>query len=333
VAFVTHGGPDIGLGHVRRCLALAAAWSAERARLMFALPVHDRHSAEFVRRAGFEVVATPWETTGEAIASELRARGVTIAVVDSYAVSTELLIVLGEVVEQVVAVDDVADRPLPVDVVVNGGVRAESLPYDRSGESLLLLGPRFALIDPRFAGAHERKPSKRLERVLIALGGGRHDATVTVAVNAVRSALANAEVCVMVGPFTALDHATRPGDDPITINRDPADPRALMLWADVAIAGAGVTLYELAATGTPAVIIQMADNQAPNAIGFSAAGAALLAGDATSAGLGAAIQAALRRLADGASERATLSERARALVDGAGAMRVTREVGARIAAA
>ena len=106
-----------------------------------------------------------------------------------------------------------------------------------------------------------------------------------------------------------------------------------MLGADVAIAGAGVTLYELAATGTPAIIVQMADNQGPNAAGFAGAGAALLAGAAGSADLGAGIEAALRRLAGSPTDRAALAERARGLVDGAGAARVVREIGARVTAA
>jgi spore coat polysaccharide biosynthesis predicted glycosyltransferase SpsG len=78
----------------------------------------------------------------------------------------------------------------------------------------------------------------------------------------------------------------------------------------------------LAATATPAVVVCMADNQQPNAAAFERAGAALAAGDAGDAGLEAAVEAALRRLAGDAGARLEVATRARALVDGRGAARV-----------
>ena len=180
VAFVTHGGPGVGLGHVRRCLALAAAWSREGARTVFATPIADGHTADFVRRAGFETIAVPWDVAPGELSAELLARGVAIAVVDSYAASSALLVGLGDVVEQVVVVDDLADRPLPADVVVNGGIAAAALPYDRSGDTLFLLGPRYALLDSRFAEIRAREPRPQVGRVLVALGGGRQDSILTM---------------------------------------------------------------------------------------------------------------------------------------------------------
>jgi len=56
----------------------------------------------------------------------------------------------------VIAVDDAADRPLPVDVVVNGSIAAESLPYRRASGAEFLLGSRYALLDPVFSEMAER---------------------------------------------------------------------------------------------------------------------------------------------------------------------------------
>jgi spore coat polysaccharide biosynthesis predicted glycosyltransferase SpsG len=87
-----------------------------------------------------------------------------------------------------------------------------------------------------------------------------------------------------------------------------------------------MTLYELAAAGTPAVTVCMADNQRPNAEGFARAGAAPAAGRAGEPGLAGAIEAALRRLAADPAARAEVAARARALVDGRGAIRVARRI-------
>ena len=336
IGFVTHGGPAIGLGHLGRCLALAAAWAADGAALSFMTGADvegarrvERSRADLLRLGAraVEVDPTAWEDYPVTARERLRRLEADVVVVDSYAATPELLASLGGVAERVVAVDDLADRPLPVHVVVNGGVAAETRPYDRTADTLFLLGPRYALIHPRFAAAPARPARPGVERVLVVLGGGDGGAALRAAVTAAGAALDRAEIHVVTGPFAAPRLADARGR--VTLHRDPADMRTLMADADLAVTGAGVTLYELAATGVPAVIVEMADNQAPNAAGFAAAGAAVRAGAARDPGLGEAVAAALARLAAGAALRAEVAARARELVDGAGALRVVREVTAR----
>jgi len=79
------------------------------------------------------------------------------------------------------------------------------------------------------------------------------------------------------------------------------------------VAGAGVTLLELAATATPTVAIVLADNQRPNFEALTKAGVALGAGAAGDPDLGAVVEASVERLAGDAALRAALSARGRAL--------------------
>ena len=193
VAFVTHGGPGVGLGHVRRCLALAAAWSREGARTVFATPIADGHAADFVRRAGIETIAVPWDVAPGGLFAELLARGVAIAVVDSYAASSALLVGLGDVVEQVVVVDDLADRPLPADVVVNGGIAAGLSPTiaPETRCSCLARATRCWILGLLRSARESR--DRKVGRVLIAFGCGRQDSILTMAVAAARRALPAAD--------------------------------------------------------------------------------------------------------------------------------------------
>src|SRR5207245_10013120 len=96
----------------------------------------------------------------------------------------------------------------------------------------------------------------------------------------------------------------------------------VLVGAAVAAPGGGVTRDRLAATATPAVVVQMADNQARNVKGVEQAGAALAAGAAGEAALGESLAKALRRLARDHALRATMGARGRELVDGQGALRV-----------
>jgi len=343
VAFVTHAGPGIGLGHLRRCLALARAWARDGAAIAFVAPGAgaslDRAGPELLAAGAARVDVAEIDWTRDADAARALG-GADVAVVDSYRASPALVRSLAARAGRVVAIDDLADRPLPAHVVINGGIAAESLGYARRPDTRYLLGPRYALIDPRFADEPMRAPRPAVCSVLVALGGAPSPDTVAAALDAVREAVPDATVDVVAGPFGArggLDVAGeatgRARADRIEVHGDVPDMRPLMRAADLAVTGAGVTLYELAATGTPAVVVEVADNQAPNASGFAAAGAALRAGRSGDRGLRDGIAAAVARLAGDPALRAALAARARTLVDGRGALRAAREIAAMVPAA
>src|SRR5262245_55433784 len=92
-----------------------------------------------LRRDWADVVPASWTTHPAATLDALRQRDAEVVVVDSYAAGPELLRALRSAAGQVVAIDDEADRELPVDVVVNGGVSAERLPYRRTADTMYLL--------------------------------------------------------------------------------------------------------------------------------------------------------------------------------------------------
>lgn len=328
VAFITGGGPTAGLGHIRRSVALAGAFAAEDARILF-LVSPDERVAGVSRAAGFETWQVSWETDEAAARDRVRAFGADVAVVDSYRASPEFLGSLRVAAGQVVAVDDVADRPLPVHVVVNGGVAAEALHCQGAPDTVFLLGPRYALVDPRYAEVPSRHGRDRVRRVFVSLGGGEHPetlATVLAAVEAVDDLTAD----VALGPFgeysAELEEIARGSHGRVSVHRGLSDLRDLMLASDAAVSGAGMTLYELAATATPTVIVRMVDNQGPNVDGFARAGAALPGGSAGDPRLALALRSALGRLVDEPALRVTLGSRARSLVDGQGASRVAREI-------
>jgi spore coat polysaccharide biosynthesis predicted glycosyltransferase SpsG len=328
IVFVTEGGPEVGLGHVSRCLAIARAARAEGARVSFLVPPEPRVAA-LLRGMPVEVTAYSWPDDAEGALEVLRGLGPDAIVVDSYKAAPVLLGAMRVLASPVVAVDDTAERTLPVDLVVNGGIAAESLPYARTAETTLLLGSRYALLDPDYADLPERSPADRLGRVLVTLGGGLNTADVTAAVQAADAVLIDGVVEIAAGPFAAgtrvLDDVARAARNRVVIHRDRFGLRDLMLAADLAVCGAGMTLYELAATGTPAITVCMAANQRPNAEAFARAGAAPTAGRAGDPGLGAAVEAALRRLVP-APARAEVAARAHRLVDGCGAARVAHRI-------
>jgi len=327
--FLTHGGSRIGLGHVRRCLALAGSLSVRGEAITFVVS-HDEGVRRLVESGGFEVTEVAWEADFPSAVRSVREIGADTVVVDSYAATAPLFEALGAAVDQVVAVDDLADRPLPVDVVVNGGAGAQSLRYRFSENRLLLLGPDYALIAGEYAEAPVRRTHDRIERVLVVLGGGVHTKTLRTALAAADAALEGVVVEVVAGPYAGTsavaDGALRGPGNRAVIHGPVTDLRPLILKADVAVSGSGMTLYELAATATPSVMVLTASNQSLNVRGFEQAGAALFGGASDSHDLGSALEYRLRELAHDPQLRTRLGSSARRLVDGQGAARVAREV-------
>ena len=298
VALLTYGGPAVGLGHVSRCLALGRAFAADGADVRFLINPDDG-VAMFLRRASVAAVEVPWVSEPRGVFEALATFGPDVVVVDSYAAPPEFLADLSSVAGQVVAVDDLADRALPVQVVVNGGVAAERLAYGLVTDAVLLLGPRYALVDPRYAAAPSRSPRDRAHHVFLSLGGGDHPDALSAALAAIEAVSDDIVADIALGPFSApsgSEAMIQRAHNRVFVHRDLSDLRGLMLAADVAISGAGMTLYELAATATPTVIVRMADNQRPNAEGFERAGAALEGGAAGDSGLGPTLESALRRM-------------------------------------
>lgn len=325
-AFVTHGGAAIGFGHVKRCVALARSFACADARITF-LVSPDPSARAAVEQAGFEVAEASWETDGTAALGRVKAFGTDVVVVDSYVASAAFMESLRLVAGKVVAVDDLADRPLPVHVVVNGGLGAERLGYRGVPDTVFLLGPRYALVDPGYAEVPARPIRDSIRRVFISLGGGSHDAALRTALRAVDAVLDGVTIDVVPGAAGLVDLGAvprRPGNR-VVVHRGLPELRHLMLGSDLAIAGAGMTLYELAATGTPTVTITMVGNQRANAEAFDRAGAALDAGIVDGASLRTALESHLRCLAGDAARRAELGRRARSLIDGRGALRVAQE--------
>jgi UDP-2,4-diacetamido-2,4,6-trideoxy-beta-L-altropyranose hydrolase len=329
VIFAASGGGQTGLGHVRRCLSLAGSLRAHGVASRFVLD-GEAAVARWVAAAGFQTTAgnTPQSLVG-AVSRAAREWAAQAVVVDSYAVPTDGLRALRATVAPLVMIDDLADRALPADLVVNGGAGAESLHYRGLAATRYLLGPAYALLRPEFAVAPRREIPAATRRVLLTMGGGDTRGLLARLVAWTRAALPDADVDVIVSPLVDAappEGEASPGRGQVALHRDPADVRALMLCADLALCAGGQTAYELAATGTPAVAIQVAANQAGNLGSLAEAGALLWVGEASEPGLEAKVGRTMAALGADAAQRARLSRAGRALVDGRGAERVAGAV-------
>jgi UDP-2,4-diacetamido-2,4,6-trideoxy-beta-L-altropyranose hydrolase len=324
VVFRTGGNKQIGLGHLRRCLSLAEALRRLGTDCFFLLD-EDPVCVDQVAAAGFEAIRIQSGEDLSQTIEQCRKRKARAIVADSYALNAAYLTGLRQAKAVVVVVDDLADRELPVDLVVNGSIDATTLAYRAEKTTRFLLGPQYILLRSEFAEEPKRTIAEQVRHVLVTIGGGDPQQLTPKLVRWVADIFKDVSVEVVIGPM--FDNQNLPSAElAATVYSNPQNIRSIMLSADLTLCGGGQTTYELAATGTPAVAIRLGDNQTQNLAGLHSAGALVWAGDAHDADLEAKTKRALATLAGDPAQRAALSQRGRALVDGQGATRVAHAI-------
>jgi hypothetical protein len=158
VVFVTDAGGEAGLGHFKRCAALAQALGA-RGCIVDALVAGPRDVGLAAVAPGWAVTPLAWWGAADRVLQAVAGRTVDAFVVDSYHVDAALLATLRRAA-LVVAIDDLADRPLPVDAVVNGAWHAEAPGVSRGRRHAAPAGPALRAARSRLcraAGARGRR--------------------------------------------------------------------------------------------------------------------------------------------------------------------------------
>jgi len=322
-----------GLGHLQRCLALAAALRAGGRRVMF-LAADIAQVRARVEQAGHAFTAVRVDAAGiedwQQASDTARAHHCGAVVVDSYDVDDKYFQALRRDGLRVVAIDDLALHSFSAHLVVNGGAAARSIRYQSAtGDTSFLLGPEYALLGEWFADVPARAVAREVRTILVAVGGGDAGAALRRILDIVDGLAGAFTVTVVLGPFANdSDPIARTCRHAVTVVRAPAQLRELMLSADMAVSAAGQTLYELAATGTPAVGVKLFDNQAANLRALAAAGVVAGAGCITDAGFDAHLSSAISALLKSETARTIMSEAGPRLIDGRGATRVAEAVAA-----
>lgn len=192
------------------------------------------------------------------------------------------------------------------------------------GDTHFLLGSEYALLRPEFCMASSKNVGKDVERILLTFGAGNSTQLVDQIILMLQQVKGSFSLNVIDGPLsegTKIDEGSC--IHPVRIIRDPASMRDLMLDADFAISGGGQTLFELCATGTPIVAVQVAENQAMNLRGFQEEGALWFAGSVEEERTPHNVVELTQKLIDDYPSRLNMSHAGQRTVDGKGAIRVS----------
>lgn len=279
----------IGTGHVRRCLAIADAAARIGFSSLFVVRDLGLDQSATIRARGHRVIALPRPLTPPALppnaaphaawaevaqaddahqtVAALAGERIVAIVVDSYAFDAGWHeIVRGALAAPLTAIDDLGDRPLAADLVVDHNWHADHrAKYGAwlSASSRLLGGPRFALIDPAYAEAPRYRFSEQVRSIGIFMGGvDAEGLSLRVAVALRRAGFAGelAVATTSANPVLAeLQHCAQEYDLSIIVDRP--DLRDFFAAHDLQIGASGGATWERCCMAAPTLAIAVAENQ------------------------------------------------------------------------
>jgi spore coat polysaccharide biosynthesis predicted glycosyltransferase SpsG len=254
-AFLLDSGPNVGLGHLSRSLLLLAA--LEKQGVGCRLYTADPQAARAFNRQA-EPLPEPLAALPEA----------DLVVCDSYRFSTADFAALRGRCRLLAALDDTAERPLPVDVVINHNLYAPQLDYRAVSDAKVLAGPDYALVDARVMAAARLHRSKAPDNAVVISFGGTDDGTRAAETAIALLPLADARLDLIVAagrtPCGAINALGRKHPDRVTVHHG-ADVPALLGRARLYVGAAGMMSFEAFAIGVDLVVVPIAENQRPGA--------------------------------------------------------------------
>lgn len=354
----TDASARIGSGHVMRCLTLAQALKGQGAEVDFVCRELPGHMTDWIERQGFAVrllpapaepfAADPAGTThgawlGVAPEQDAAETGALLGelkpdwlIVDHYALDASWERQLRPLVSRLMVIDDLADRPHDCDLLLDQNYYHAS---EARYESLLppgcqrLLGPRFALLREEFrklpAQPHLEGPEGL--RVLVFFGGtDATDETGKVLSALERLAIPGLTVEVVVGasnPHSAAIEARTSALPGGIFHSQVTNMAELMARADLFVGAGGTTNWERCYFGLPSLVVTVARNQEETTSALAETGRLVYLGPAAQVTVDR-LETAIAMILENPHLRAALSAASRMLVDGRGAQRVARLMGA-----
>ncbi|PIN73337.1 UDP-2,4-diacetamido-2,4,6-trideoxy-beta-L-altropyranose hydrolase [Candidatus Woesearchaeota archaeon CG10_big_fil_rev_8_21_14_0_10_45_16] len=323
IAIRTDGSQSYGMGHVQNALTLAAYLKRYDDFSIYFVMIFPE-GMEKVRQHGYDTETLRNDDLKELL-QVLKRRKTDLLITDLLEIKEDYSEDLQKANIKSVCCDILGRSRLKADLLFNRTViekRWEN--YDRNSKTKFFLGTRYVVLKPEYGliCSQTRNISQTAKNVLITMGGG-DEFNITTRVVRILKGFPDLSLTVVLGSAFADEDTLREAvkGTSIKIIKDVPSLAKLFLENDIVIGAGGSTLYELACTGTPALIIPMNDHQVENAEAFAAKGSVIstrIHSEATDKEIGESFI----KIADNSVLRKMMSNKGKKITDGKGAERV-----------
>ena len=160
------GSPQIGLGHIVRCYALALMLKADFTITFFCKYIPEKICNELTDN-GFEVMKIAEEPDFLDVLTDN-----SIIVLDGYHFSTAYQKTIKNIGAKLVCIDDLFDKEFFADLIVNHAPAVKPADYRCQSYTTFALGPEYVLLRPAFLEqAQQERIFDKIETIMICFGG------------------------------------------------------------------------------------------------------------------------------------------------------------------
>ena len=359
VVFRADASIKIGTGHIMRCVTLADELVRQGCECWFVCRKHRGNLGDFITSKGHKLamleastntsssqenspcdnyadwLEASWEEDARQTLHAISSLKPDWLVVDHYALDARWELIVSNSVGKIMVIDDLANRPHKCKLLLDQNLGRDSHDYDGLVPEgcRKLIGPDFALLRPEFLALREQSFKHRrvpeIRRILISMGGvDRANVTSEVLSILTASSLSDDVVLdvIMGGSSPFLSEVLHQASSlrfETSVSVNVKDMSERMCIADLSIGAVGSTSWERCCLGLPAILTVQAENQRGPAEALSESGAAIIADG--SAGVGVELEKILTPdISDICLTKMTRA--GRAMVDGAGCLRVCSEL-------
>ena len=286
----------IGSGHLMRCLTLADQLCSAGAEVAFACYDDLDGSAAQIIGKRYPLIRLDDPQPGT-----LPGGTADLLIVDHYGIDHLWHQAMRPFVKHIMVIDDLANRPLDCNLLLNQNIHAGAVTYRRlvPDHCRTLLGPGYTLLRPEFyhLAPHTRTRSS-LKRLLLCFGGSDPCHLTEVVLHELADN--PLMIDVVIGAGNNRHHAIKAlcdaNPERWTLHIQTAAMATLMAHADLAIGAGGSSHWERCLLGLPALVVTVADNQVESTRLLHEQGACQWLGDASTLSPGA-IRHAIEELA------------------------------------
>lgn len=261
VKIFTEGGKSIGLGHLSRCTSLYDEISSRGISVDFII-CGDVLDVDFLK--GRNTINENWLDLNY-LADNISPDN--FVIIDSYKATKEIYEIIAKLSRRSIFIDDIGRLNYPAGLILNPALDANHIDYSNSPNSILLSGSYYVILRTPFIGFRRENLHKEVRRVLITMGGTDIRELTPVIINNICKKRTDLVFDVVIGS-NEWRYLNKLYEGSLNINIHTnikaIDMMNLMINADLAITSAGQTIYELLATQTPFIPIQVIENQENN---------------------------------------------------------------------
>ena len=340
VLFVCTASEQKGFGHLSRCLSLAA-YSRKLGFSASFLVFGNALARERAQEAGYECflfdetcLDTPCSLQVEGVDSDVVIADLFFPGFFSLTGGETLFQELRGLAKRFVIVDVLGEDSIlnnfpevNVDILLSPYLGAAAVV--KRFQWRYLEGANYALLGPEYSELPKRNLKVIANRVLVTCGGSDSEGNSLKVLYGLEGINQHLEIRLVIGPLfdnelnEELEKFANKSKHKIILSVAPKSLLKDMLWCDLAISASGLTKYELAACGTPALLFSSDDYHEEANRPFS------LQGTCVDLGIGVRPQVIAReveRVLYNTEIRADMAARGKSLIDGKGAQRLFNEI-------